>query len=170
MKIFDVTLEEERGHLRHGDNSEQSYVWDYEWMKDMFYKVIESWQIYLKGRNEHAENLDATLVNGDQITGEKYKTQVTSYLPSSLLPSQSLSPLNKFQIIFQSFKMSLRLWFHLTFQLYSLPDQNYKLSTLFHSIHIFTFFWSVKFQNITFSLKMYLYFSLKKMHFKIWSF
>lgn len=122
MKIFDVTLEEERGHLRHGDNSEQSYVWDYEWMKDMFYKVIESWQIYLKGRNEHAENLDATLVNGDQITGEKYKTQVT-YLPSSLLPSQSLLPLNKFQIIFQSFKMSLRLWFHLTFQLYSLPDQ-----------------------------------------------
>ena len=84
LKIFDVTLEGERGHLRHGDNSEQSYVWDYEWMKDMFYKVIESWQIYLKGRNEHVENLDATLVNGYQITGVKYKTQLTSYLPSLL--------------------------------------------------------------------------------------
>lgn len=86
MKIFDVTLEEERGHLRHGDNSEQSYVWDYEWMKDMFYKVIESWQIYLKGRNEHAENLDATLVNGDQNYWRKVQNS-SDFLSSSLLPS-----------------------------------------------------------------------------------
>lgn len=66
-----------------GVGQQWAKLWDYEWMKDVFYKVIESWKIYLKGRNEHVENLDATLVNGHQITGVKYKIQVT-YLPSLL--------------------------------------------------------------------------------------
>lgn len=127
-------------------------------MKDVFYKVIVMKDIF--EREEWACRKSWCYI-GKWISNYWSKVQNSSDFLSTIF-TQSLSPLNKFQIIFESFKMILRLWFLLTFQLYSLPDQNYKLSTLFHGIHIFTFFWSVKFPKYYLFPKNVPVFFLKK--------